>query len=202
MRHSKHTCQLPNSPHSQIPTAWVFEYDTLRGQIVSKNSNLILMRKKSDRLKVQGVFQKPPILRRAFSQAAPQASAHPKKYSKWNFGFSRISKSDHSEKFYEGLRKQTGCGFENFHSLPDSRISIFWYGQFITLLEIQKAADALSIEEKRHLMIFLLRRLRNNQVELPPVRDIPKETIEKWIEDDESGYKNFLDSKSSESSEK
>ncbi len=71
----------------------------------------------------------------------------------------------------------------------------------MTLLEIQKTAETLSIEEKRHLMIFLLRRLRNNQVELPPVRDIPKETIEKWIEDGESGYRKFLDSKSSESSE-
>jgi hypothetical protein len=48
----------------------------------------------------------------------------------------------------------------------------------MTLLEIQKAAESLSIEEKRHLIIFLLRRLRNNQVELPPVRDIPKKTIE------------------------
>jgi hypothetical protein len=58
----------------------------------------------------------------------------------------------------------------------------------MTLLEIQKAADALSIDEKWDLIIFLLRRLRDNQVELPPVRDIPEETIEKWIEDDESGY--------------
>jgi hypothetical protein len=71
----------------------------------------------------------------------------------------------------------------------------------MTLLEIQKAADALSIQEKRHLISFLLRSLRDHQVELPPVRDIPNETIEKWIEDDESGYKIFLDSKSSESSE-
>jgi hypothetical protein len=38
-------------------------------------------------------------------------------------------------------------------------------------------------------MILLLRELSDNQVELPPVRDITNETIEKWIEDDESGYK-------------
>ena len=68
----------------------------------------------------------------------------------------------------------------------------------MTLLEIQKAAESLSIEVKRGLMIFLLRRLRDNQVELPEVREIPKETIEKWIEDDESGYRFFLDSKSAE----
>jgi hypothetical protein len=54
----------------------------------------------------------------------------------------------------------------------------------MTLLEIQKAADALSIEEKRHLISFLLRRVRDKQGEFPPVRDIPSENIEKWIEDD------------------
>ena len=62
----------------------------------------------------------------------------------------------------------------------------------MTLLEIQKAADALSMEEKRELIIFLLRSLRDHQVELPPVRDIPKATIDKWIADDEEGYRNFL----------
>jgi hypothetical protein len=72
----------------------------------------------------------------------------------------------------------------------------------MTLLEIQKAADALSIEEKRELIIFLLKRLRGIQEALPAVRDIPKETIEKWIEGDEAEYQMFLDSKSSESSEK
>ena len=56
----------------------------------------------------------------------------------------------------------------------------------MTLLEIQKAADALSIEEKRELIIFLLKRLRDIQGALPIVRDIPKETIEKWIEEDEA----------------
>lgn len=72
----------------------------------------------------------------------------------------------------------------------------------MTLLEMQKAADALSIEEKRELIIFLLKRLRGIQGALPIVRDIPKETIEKWIEEDEAGYQKFLDSKTSESSEK
>lgn len=72
----------------------------------------------------------------------------------------------------------------------------------MTLLEIEKAADALSIEEKRELIIFLLKRLRGIQEALPAVRDIPKETIEKWIAEDEAGYQKFLDSKSSETSEK
>jgi hypothetical protein len=72
----------------------------------------------------------------------------------------------------------------------------------MTLLEIEKAADALSIEEKREVIIFLLKRLRGHENGWPPVRDIPKETIEKWIEEDEAGYQKFLDSKTSESSEK
>jgi hypothetical protein len=55
----------------------------------------------------------------------------------------------------------------------------------MTLLEIQKAAEGLPIEEKRDLMIFLLRSLHGHQVELPPVRDIPKATINKWVADDE-----------------
>jgi hypothetical protein len=28
--------------------------------------------------------------------------------------------------------------------------------------------------------------------ELPPVRDIPKATIDKWVADDEEGYRKFL----------
>jgi hypothetical protein len=70
----------------------------------------------------------------------------------------------------------------------------------MTLLEIQKAADELSIEEKRELIIFLLKRLRGIQGALPPVLDIPKETIEKWVEEDEAGYQKFLDSRLSKSS--
>jgi hypothetical protein len=35
----------------------------------------------------------------------------------------------------------------------------------MTVLEIQKAADALSIKEKRHLMIVLLRRIHGYENE-------------------------------------
>ena len=62
----------------------------------------------------------------------------------------------------------------------------------MALLDIQKAAEGLPIEEKRDLMIFLLRSLHGHQVELPPVRDIPKATINKWVADDEEGYRKFL----------
>jgi hypothetical protein len=61
-----------------------------------------------------------------------------------------------------------------------------------SLLEIEEAADVLSIEEKKELVAFLLARLRCVGDEQPPVRDIPKETIDKWVADDEEGYRKFL----------
>lgn len=61
-----------------------------------------------------------------------------------------------------------------------------------TLLEIETAAGVLPPEEKQELLLFLLTRLRGEGGKLPPVRDIPKETIQKWIADDEAGYRNFL----------
>jgi hypothetical protein len=60
------------------------------------------------------------------------------------------------------------------------------------LWEIQQASDALPIQEKKELVAFLLMRLRGAGDELPPVRDIPKETIDAWVTDDEEGYKKFL----------
>jgi len=61
-----------------------------------------------------------------------------------------------------------------------------------SLLEIEQAADVLPVEQKKELVAFLLTRLRAADDELPPVRDIPKETIDRWVADDEEGYKNFL----------
>ena len=62
-----------------------------------------------------------------------------------------------------------------------------------TLTEIEQAADVLPSDQKRKLAWFLLTRLRaEGDSELPPVRDIPREQIEKWIADDEAGYRDFL----------
>jgi hypothetical protein len=61
-----------------------------------------------------------------------------------------------------------------------------------SLLEIEEAADVLPIEEKKELVAFLLTRLRGVEDNLPPVRDIPKATIDKWVADDEEGYRKFL----------
>jgi hypothetical protein len=61
-----------------------------------------------------------------------------------------------------------------------------------SLLEIEEAADVLPIEEKKELVAFLLTRLRGAGDELPHVRDIPKEIIDRWVADDEEGYRKFL----------
>lgn len=61
-----------------------------------------------------------------------------------------------------------------------------------SLLEIEQAADVLPVEQKKELVAFLLTRLRAADDDLPPVRDIPKETIDRWVADDEEGYKKFL----------
>ena len=54
------------------------------------------------------------------------------------------------------------------------------------------ALDFLPVEEKKGLGAFLLTRLRVDGDELPPVRDIPKATIDKWVADDEEEYRKFL----------
>ena len=61
-----------------------------------------------------------------------------------------------------------------------------------SLHEIEQVADVLPVEQKKELVAFLLTRLRAADDELPPVRDIPKETIDRWVADDEEGYKKFL----------
>lgn len=73
------------------------------------------------------------------------------------------------------------------------KIQIMNYRIFMSsLLEIEEAADVLSVEEKKELVAFLLTRLRGTNDKLPPVRDIPKATIDKWVADDEEGYRKFL----------
>ena len=61
-----------------------------------------------------------------------------------------------------------------------------------SLVEIERAADDLQTEEKKELVMFLPTRLRGEGGALPPVRDIPKEQIEKWVSEDEAGYQRFL----------
>ena len=61
-----------------------------------------------------------------------------------------------------------------------------------TLAEIEAAAEALPPQEQQELLFFLATRLHAAGGTLPPPRDIPKETMEKWIADDEAGHRRFL----------
>ena len=61
-----------------------------------------------------------------------------------------------------------------------------------TLAEIEAAADSLPPKDQQELLLFLATRLHAAGGVLPPPRDIPKEQIEKWIADDETGYRRFL----------
>ncbi len=92
-------------------------------------------------------------------------------------------------RFHAGL--QASCDIPL--SISFDKIKSLEYDVFMSsLLEIEEAADVLPIEEKKELVAFLLARLRVAGDELPPVRDIPKSTIDKWGADDEEGYKKFL----------
>ena len=61
-----------------------------------------------------------------------------------------------------------------------------------TLAEIERAAEALSPEEKEQLILFLAARLRAESGELPPPREFSREQLERWIAEDEAGYERFV----------
>ncbi|WP_395735200.1 hypothetical protein [Prosthecobacter sp.] len=61
-----------------------------------------------------------------------------------------------------------------------------------TLAEIEQAAGELPPEQQQELLLFLAARLHGRGGALPPPRDIPREQIEKWIEEDEAGHRRFL----------
>jgi hypothetical protein len=55
-----------------------------------------------------------------------------------------------------------------------------------TLAEIEKAADALSLEEKERLILFLAARLRTEGVRMPPPRTLSRQQVDEWIAEDEA----------------
>jgi hypothetical protein len=60
-----------------------------------------------------------------------------------------------------------------------------------TLAEIENAAEALSVEQKQELFLFLAARLRAGAGQNPPPREFSREQIEGWIADDEAGMRRF-----------
>ena len=61
-----------------------------------------------------------------------------------------------------------------------------------TLLEIEAAADALPAKEKEELFLFLVTRLRASGQAAVPLRDFSSEQLQRWVADDEAGYRRFL----------
>jgi hypothetical protein len=61
-----------------------------------------------------------------------------------------------------------------------------------TLPEIEEAADALPVREKEELFLFLATRLRAGVQESVPPREFSREQLQRWIADDEAGYRRFL----------
>jgi hypothetical protein len=59
-----------------------------------------------------------------------------------------------------------------------------------TLVEIEAAADALPAEQKEELFLFLATRLRAG--DLPPPREFSREEMDRWVADDEQGYRRLL----------
>ncbi|MGH9639961.1 MAG: hypothetical protein ACRD3Y_07870 [Bryobacteraceae bacterium] len=58
-----------------------------------------------------------------------------------------------------------------------------------TLPEIEAAADALPLQQKQELFLFLAARLRADATQLPAPREFNREQIDAWIADDETGMR-------------
>jgi len=64
-----------------------------------------------------------------------------------------------------------------------------------TLAEIEAAADALNLEQKQELLLFLATRLRAQGANPPQPREFSREQIADWIARDETDMKRFREGK-------
>ena len=60
-----------------------------------------------------------------------------------------------------------------------------------SLAEIEKAAVALSPEQKQELMLFLGAHLRAERAGLPEPRQFSREQIQSWVAEDEADLQRF-----------
>ena len=67
-----------------------------------------------------------------------------------------------------------------------------------TLAEIESAADALPVEQKRELLLFLAARLRADRASLPEPRDFTRGQIEAWIAEDEEDMRRLREEEAEE----
>ncbi|MFL5342520.1 MAG: hypothetical protein ACJ8F7_20430 [Gemmataceae bacterium] len=64
-----------------------------------------------------------------------------------------------------------------------------------TLLEIEAAADALPVDQKQELLLFLAARLRAQAGLLPAPRKFSSNQMMEWIAEDEAEMQRFDDNK-------
>jgi hypothetical protein len=67
-----------------------------------------------------------------------------------------------------------------------------------SLAEIEAAADALPLEQKQELMLFLAARLRAQSPRMPPPRKFSAEQTATWLAEDEADMQRFCELKSGE----
>ena len=65
------------------------------------------------------------------------------------------------------------------------------YSNMSSLAEIEKAAAALSPQQKQELMLFLGARLRAEGARLPEPRQFSREQVQSWVAQDEADLKRF-----------
>jgi hypothetical protein len=65
------------------------------------------------------------------------------------------------------------------------------YFTMSSLADIEKAAEALPLEQKQELMLFLGARLRAERAGLPEPRQFSREQVQSWVAEDEADLKRF-----------
>lgn len=60
-----------------------------------------------------------------------------------------------------------------------------------TLIEVEKAANALTPAERQQLFLALARGLRAEGQLPPPPRKLTLEEMTRWMDEDEAGFKRF-----------
>ena len=74
-------------------------------------------------------------------------------------------------------------------------MALWYYLPMSTLAEIEAAADALNLEQKQELLLFLATRLRAQGANPPQPREFSREQIADWIARDETDMKRFREGK-------
>jgi hypothetical protein len=62
-----------------------------------------------------------------------------------------------------------------------------------TLSEIEAAVDALPVDDKQELLLYLAARLRAEGGQLPAPRTFSSEQLNSWIAEDEADMQQFQD---------